>query len=146
MGSNLDGVESNLDSYLGKFGNSVEITQFRKAYLRLVLMFKEELGTTQLEGALELQKHLVGGQYDKSILDDLEKSCRESVNQNLKNNASMTREALLNQMLFGALLDSEEADFFYVTEPMFLFAKEMDVAAAELEEILVSEFAELNRV
>ena len=89
---------------------------------------------------------MVGGQYDKSILDDLEKSCRESVNQNLKNDASMTREALLNQMLFGALLDSEETDFFYVTEPMFLFAKEMDVAAAELEEILVSEFSELNRV
>ncbi|MFQ3247377.1 MAG: hypothetical protein ACI9SP_004032 [Arenicella sp.] len=146
MELSIDTVESKFGSYLDKFGNSVDIIQFRKAYLRLVLMFKEELETTKLEGALELLKCFSNEQYDKPVLDDLEKSCRESLNQNLKSNASMSREALLNQLLFGALLEAEEIDFFYVTEPLFLFAKEMGVAAAELDEILMSEFIELYRI
>ena len=144
MDTNIDSIESNLDSYLDRFGDSVEIIQFRRTYLHLVLIFKDELTASQLDGALELQKCLRDEQYDKSVLDELEKSSRELLNQNLKNNASTTREALLNQLLFGALLESDETDFFYVTEPMFLFAKEMKVDANELEKILISEFAELK--
>ena len=144
MEASVDRIESKLASYLSRCGDSVETIQFRRAYLRLVLQFKDELTASQLDGALELQKCLRDEQYDRAVVDELEESSRELLNQHLKNNASTTREALLNQLLFGALLESDDTDVFYVTEPMFLFARKMKVDVNELEEILVSEFGELN--
>lgn len=141
---NYERIEAGFESYLEKFDDEIEIIQFRRVFIRLVLMFKEELSAIQLEGAIELRKHLSGEEYNHECLSELQKSSRELLNQNLKDDTTMNRGALLNQMLFGALLDTEEADFHYVTEPMFIFIQEMGVSLAQLKEILESEFIGLN--
>ncbi len=58
----------------------------------------------------------------------------------LRIDESVSREALINRLIFGALLDSEETDFFYLTEPMFEFAEGMGVTPGQLREVLESEF------
>ena len=47
---------------------------------------------------------------------------------------------MLNRLLFCALLDTEENDFFYLTEPMFEFVQNMEVSPDQLKQILESEF------
>jgi hypothetical protein len=62
------------------------------------------------------------------------------MNEYLKNNTSTKREAMLNRLLLCALLNAEENDFFYLTEPMFEFVREMQVSPDLLAQILKSEF------
>ena len=65
---------------------------------------------------------------------------RSELNRHLKDNSESTREAVLNRLLFCALLDTDETDFFYLTEPMFEFVRKMRVAPVELKKILEAEF------
>ncbi len=56
----------------------------------------------------------------------------------------MTREAALNWLQFCAMLDGYEPDFFYLTEPIFVFSGSMGVDPIKLKKILESEFVGLR--
>lgn len=47
---------------------------------------------------------------------------------------------MLSRLLFCALLNTEENDFFYLTEPIFDFVREMEISPVQLAQILESKF------
>lgn len=51
---------------------------------------------------------------------------------------------MLNRLMFCALLDTEESDFFYLTEPMLEFVWNMGVSSEQLKQILELEFKKLR--
>jgi hypothetical protein len=63
------------------------------------------------------------------------------LDRGLRKDDGATREAMLNRMLFCAFLDTEETDFFYLTEPMFEFVRIMHISPSQLKQILESEFS-----
>lgn len=46
--------------------------------------------------------------------------------------------------MFCGLLDTEESDFFYLTEPMFEFVRNMGVSSEQLKQILELEFKKIT--
>jgi Ig-like domain from next to BRCA1 gene len=86
------------------------------------------------------QKRLRGGDLADYGFEELINSSRSKMNGCLKNNTSTDRAAMLNRLLLCALLNTEENDFFYLTEPMFEFVREMQVSPDLLAQILESEF------
>lgn len=89
---------------------------------------------------LERQKQMRGEEFEDDGFDELKNSCRKELDRNIGSDISMTREAMLNRLLFCALIDTEENDFFYLTEPLFEFVREMEVLPKQLQQILESEF------
>ncbi len=133
-------IEKNFGLYLDKFWKLGDITPFLLVYIRLLLLFKNELPKIELDIILERQKQLRGEQFKEEKFDELRGSSRKKLDRNIRNNTSTTREAMLNNLLFCSLLDTEESDFFYLTEPMFDFVHNMKVSPDQLQEILESEF------
>jgi len=137
---NLEIIEKRFGSYLDKFWKLSDVAPFLLAYIRLLLLFKNELSRAELNVVLERQKQLRGEEFKDEDFDELRNSSRKEVDRDLKNNTSTTREAMLSRLLFCALLDTEENDFFYLTEPMFEFVQKMEVSPDQLKQILESEF------
>jgi hypothetical protein len=98
----------------------------------------------ELNTVLERQKQLRGEIFQDEGFDNLRNSIRKEMDREIRNNASTTKEAILNRLLFCALLDTEENDFFYLTEPMFEFVQIMRVSPKQLKKILESEFVGFN--
>lgn len=136
----LELIEERFSSYSKKFCNLKDFNPFLLAYIRLLLLFEDELSEAELDGVHKRQRQLHGEQFEDAALEDLRKSSMKKMDGHLRNNNSSSREALLNSLLFGALLDTEETDFFYLTEPMFEFVEEMEVSPDQIKEILESEF------
>ncbi|MDG4556294.1 MAG: hypothetical protein P9F19_02685 [Candidatus Contendobacter sp.] len=137
---NLETIQKNFSLYLDKFWKLSDIAPFLLAYIRLLLLFKNELSRTELNVVLERQKQLHGEKFKDEDFDDLRNSSRKEIDRDLGNNTSTMREAMLNRLLFCALLDTEENDFFYLTEPMFEFVQKMEISSDQLKQILESEF------
>ncbi len=137
---NLEIIEKRFGSYLVKFWKLSDIAPFLLAYIRLLLLFKNELSRAELKIVLERQKQLRGEEFKDEGFDELRDSTRKEMDRDVKNNTSTTREAMLNRLLFCTLLDTEENDFFYLTEPMFEFVQKMEVSPDQLKQILESEF------
>jgi hypothetical protein len=137
---NLEIIEKRFSSYLGNFWKLSDIAPFLLVYIRLLLLFKNELPRVKLNVVLERQKQLRGEEFKGDGFDEVRTSSRKEMDRDIRNNASTTREAMLNRLLFCALLDTEENDFFYLTEPMFEFVKKMEVSPDQLKKILESEF------
>lgn len=137
---NLETIEKNFGSYLGKFWKLSDIVPFLLVYIQLLLLFKNELSRAELNVVLERQKQLRGEKFKDEGFDELRRSNRKEIDRDLRNNTGTTREAMLNRLLFCALLDTEENDFFYLTEPMFEFVQKMEVSPDQLKQILESEF------
>lgn len=138
---NLEIIEKRFGTYLDKFWKLSDIAPFLLAYIRLLLLFKNELSLAELKVLLERQKQLRGDEFKGEGFADLRSSSRKVMDRDLKNNTSTTRKAMLYRLLFCALLDTEENDFFYLTEPMFEFVQVMEVSPDQLMQILESEFA-----
>ena len=137
---NLRVIRERFDSYLDEFRNLFDIAPFLLVYIRLLLLFKNELSQVKLSVLLERQKQLRGEEFKDKGFDELRNLSSKQLDRDLGNNASMTREAMLNRLQFCALLDSEEPHFFYLTEPIFEFVRIMEVTPDQLKQILESEF------
>jgi hypothetical protein len=137
---NLETIEKHFCSYLDKYWKLSDITPILHVYIRLLLLFKSELSEVELDIILSRQKRLRGGDSADYGFEELINSSRSKMNEYLKNNTSTKREAMLNRLLLCALLNAEENDFFYLTEPMFEFVREMQVSPDLLAQILKSEF------
>ena len=137
---NISIIEKRFDSHLEKFWKLSDVTPFALAYIRLLLLFRDELTSLKLNALLERQNKLRGKDFIYEDFDELRESLRKDIERDVGNDASETREAMLNRLLFCALLDTEENDFFYLTEPMFEFVRKMEVSPDQLKIILESEF------
>lgn len=138
---NVETVERRFSSYLNESWMLSNVVPFLLAYIRLLLLYKSELSPAILNTVLERQKQLLGAEYKDEGFDELRKSSRKQMERDVRKNTSATRGALLNRLLFSAFLDTEESDFFYLTEPMFEFVREMKVSSDQLKNILESEFS-----
>jgi hypothetical protein len=134
-------VEKRFATFLEKKWELHDIEPFLRTYIRLLFLFKDEISQKALSVILERQKQLLGQEFDDRAFDDLRASSRRNMGGDLGNENGETREAMLNRMLFCVLLDTEETDFFYMTEPMFEFVRKMDVSPSQLAKILESEFS-----
>lgn len=137
---NLEIIEKRFGSYLEKYWKLSEIAPFLLVYIGLLLLFKNELSQVEVKVVLERQKQLRGEEFTDDGFDEIRKLSRKEVDRSVGNNTSTTRKGMLNRLLFCVLLDTEETDFFYLTEPIFEFAREMGVSPAQLKQILESEF------
>lgn len=136
----LGNIEKRFGAFLDSSWQLSNVAPFSLVYIRLLTLFNGELSEMQVQGLLLREKCLKGEDCDDGALEELRISSRNEMNEHLKNNASTTRAALLNRLIFGALLDSDESDFFYITEPLFEFARGMRVSPDQLRRILESEF------
>lgn len=118
-----------------------DIKPFLHTYIRLLFLFKDEIPQKALGALQERQKQLRGEEFEEQALDELRNSSRRELDRGIRKNSGATREATLNKLLFCALLDTGEPDFFYLTEPMFEFVQKMEVSPNQLKKILESEFA-----
>ena len=139
---NLEIIEKRFCSYLDKFWKLNDVVPFLLVYIRLLVLFKSELSQQELNVTLERQKQLHGEKFNDEGFDQLKSSIRRKMDGDIASNSISTRKAMLNRLLFCALLNAEESDFFYLTEPMFEFAKGMKVTPEQMQEILESEFGE----
>ncbi len=138
---NLEIIEKRLSAYLDEFWSLNDITPFLLVYIHLLLLFKYEFSETQLNVILNRQRQLLGEEFNGDAFDEAKKSSRSKIDNHLGSNNCTTRETALNRLLFCTLLDAEENDFFYLTEPIFEFVREMHVSADQLRQILESEFS-----
>ncbi|MBM0105038.1 hypothetical protein JM946_09770 [Steroidobacter sp. S1-65] len=137
---NVGAIETRFASYLDTSRTLRDIEPFLRTYIRLLFLFKEEIPQKALGVLQERQKQLRGEDFKEQGIEELRSASLTNLNRDLRNNAGATREAMLNRMLFCALVDSEETDFFYLTEPIFEYVRIMDVSPIELTKILESEF------
>lgn len=136
----LGAIEKRFVSYLEASWSLRDIEPFLQTYIRLLFLFKDEISRKALSALQERQKQLRGKEFEDQAFDELRNSSRREMNRDVRNKHGATREAMLNRMLFCALLDTEETDFFYLTEPMFEFVRIMEVPPNQLKQLLESEF------
>jgi hypothetical protein len=137
-------VEGAFALYLEKCWEPGALNRVLLVYIRLLLLFRTALPKKTLDVLLERQKQLLGQAFDDSGFEDLRKIVRDTLNRNIRNDDQSTDEAMLNRLLFCALLDGDETDVFYLTEPISEFARIMAVSPAELRRILETEFGEFR--
>ena len=137
---NFETIETRFGVFLENFWKLSDIAPFLLVYIRLLLLFKNELSQMELNVVLERQKQLLGNEFSDDGFDELRSLSRKEMARDVGNNTSMTRRGMLNKLLFCALLDTEENDFFYLTEPIFEFVREMEISPVQLTQILESEF------
>lgn len=137
---NIEIIEKRFGQFLEKFWGLSDIAPFILVYIRLLLLFKDELPAEGLSVLLERQKQLRGEAFNGDQFNELLCSTRRKLDRHLGNNTSTTKESVLNNLLFCALLDTEESDFFYLTEPVYEFVNKMEVSPDELLKILEAEF------
>lgn len=137
---NFETLEKCFNAYLEKHWKLSDIAPFLLVYIRLLLLFKNELSQVELAVLLERQKQLLGEEFSGNSFDTVRNLSRKEMDRGIGNNASTMRRGMLNRLLFCALLDTEENDFFYLTEPIFEFMREMEISPFQLTKILESEF------
>ncbi len=137
---NLDVIGKRFGAFLEKYWKLSDMAPFLLVYIQLLLLFKSELSSVELNVVLERQKQLLGEKFTDIGFDELRSLSRKEMDKDV-GNTSMMRRGMLNRLLFCALLDEDENDFFYFTEPVFEFVRGMDVPPVQLTRILESEFA-----
>lgn len=137
---NLDVIEKRFSEFLEKNWKLSDIAPFLLVYIQLLLLFKNELSPVELRVLLERKKQLLGEKFTDIGFDELRSLSRKEMDKDV-GNISTTRRGMLNRLLFCALLDEEENDFFYLTEPVYEFVRGMDVPPVQLTRILELEFA-----
>lgn len=136
---NFDTIEKRFCTFLEKYWKLSDIAPFLLAYIQLLFLFKSELSSVELNFLLERQKKLRGEKFIDNNFDELRSLSRKEMDRAV-GDTGMTRRRMLNRLLFCAMLDTEESDFFYLAEPIFEFVREMNVTYEQLAKILESEF------
>ena len=135
----LDVIESRFCEFLSNAWKEDEVAPFLRSYVRLLLAFRSELSRIEVHALLERQRQLAENGEAAESFRELRIALRERINRQLGNEGG-TREEAITRLLFCAFIDSPESDFFYLAEPMFEFARKMEVDPDLLNEILKSEF------
>jgi hypothetical protein len=134
-------VKRSFVSYLEKCWLCSDVKRFLLVYIQLLLLFRTDLSPKALSVILERQKQLHGQPFDDSAFEDMKRFVRDELNRHLNSSSNdSTTEVMLNKLLFCAMLDGDETDFFYLTEPLFEFSGNMGVDSIKLKKILESEF------
>ncbi len=137
-------IEKSLTSYLEKNWVCGNIRPFTLAYIRLLLLFRVDLSPQAIGVLLERQKQLRGESFDGHDFENLKALSRSELDRNLREGVDTKKEAILNRLLFASMLDTNEEDNFYLTEPIFEFSRQMQVSPAELMHVLESEFVDFK--
>jgi hypothetical protein len=135
-----ESLENRFLTYLDRHHALDDIQPFLRVYIQLLFLYQNEIPQNVSVALLERQKQLHGQAFQDEGWDDLKKSSREEQSRHLRENSASSREALLNNMLFCAMLDTGETDFYYFVEPVFDFAQGMKLEQMQLQQILESEF------
>lgn len=137
---NLETIEKRFGTFLEKYWKLSDIAPFLLVYIQLLLLFKDELSQVESNVVLERKKQLLGEKFTVDAFDELRSLARQEIDRDLANITSTTRRGMLSRLLFCALLNTEENDFFYLTEPIFDFVREMEISPVQLAQILESKF------
>jgi hypothetical protein len=132
-------IEKSFTTFLEERWVQSGINQFLLVYIRLLLLFEINLPARTLAVILERQKQLRGEPYDSSDFENLRSFGHAELSRHLKTNKA-SKEATLNRLMFASLLDTDETDSFYLSEPIFEFVREMKVSPVDLMRILELEF------
>lgn len=141
---NLENIETRFSSYLDRYWKLSDIAPFILTYIQLLLLFKNELTRVELNVISERKKQLRGEQFTDECFDELRNSSRQQLDSEGRVDTVTTKKVMLNWLLFCALLDTAENDIFYLIEPIFEFAKKMEISPDQLKQILESEFIEFK--
>jgi hypothetical protein len=138
---NMVMLEEKFSSYLDEFrelDNSAR--PFALVYIGLLFLFESEISLPALHILLERKKQLLGGGFGDAGFIEFKDASRKGVEKGLGDGFSEARKMQLNRLYFCAMLDAKEGDFFYFTEPIFEFSREMMISPDQLHKILESEF------
>lgn len=141
---NPETVESRFLEYLDNNVKLSNLKPFLLTYIRLLLLFKSDLTSEAYKVILDRKKQILGENISTESVDEYRDLCRKNLDSNLSDGTDFTKEGLINSLIFCALSDSEETDFYYLTEPMFEFVHNMEVPFEQFQIILESEFEGLK--
>jgi hypothetical protein len=127
-------------SYLEKSWKPSDITRVLLVYVRLLLLFRTNLPEKALGVLLERQKQLRGEPFNDFGFEAIRKLTRGELDRRIGADDQSAKSTMLNRLLFCAMIDGEETDVFYLTEPIVEFVRTMAVPSVELQRILESEF------
>ena len=127
-------------SFLEKSWKPSDITRVLLVCVRLLLLSRTSLPEKALGVLLERQKQLRGEPFDDSGFEAIRKFTRGELDRRVGADDQSAKSAMLNRLLFCAMLDGEETDVFYLTEPIVEFVRTVAVPSEELQRILKSEF------
>lgn len=137
---NIDAIESKFCDFLSKAWTLEDVSPFLRSYVRLLLAFRGELSRVEIDALLDRQRQLADNRPAADSFPELRVALREKLDRHLSRNEGGSREEALNRLLFSAFLDSTEPDYFYLVEPMFEFARRMNVDPDLLKDVLEAEF------
>lgn len=140
----IDTIDRRFSEFLFKSWALERLAPFLLAYIRLLSVFEDELSRAEVEALKRRQKQLRDGQPTEDVFHDLRIDLRKRLDNSLKTSEIDYRRNALNRLLFAAFLDSEEPDLFYLSEPIFEFARKMDMDPQQLRKILESEFRDFS--
>lgn len=137
---NIDAIESKFYDFLSKAWVLEDVSPFLRSYVRLLLAFRDELSRVEIDALLDRQRQLAGNRPAADFFPEFRVALREKLDRHLSRNEGGSRAEAVSRLLFSAFLDSTEPDYFYLVEPMFEFARRMNVDPDLLKDILETEF------
>ncbi len=135
-----DRVADKLNSYLNTFWKNGDVTQFSLVYARLLLLFEGDLSQIEVDAVLERRKQLRGEKFNSEKFSEVRMVANRKLSQEFEADGILSKNAMLNRMMFCLFLDSEEHESFYLTEPIFEFARVMEISPKEIQRVLEMEF------
>jgi hypothetical protein len=140
----LENIEKQFSLYVESTLKLTDLKPFLLSYIDLLLLFKDEVSEAEEDALLRRRAQLRGEIVEVGDFDEIRRVSRNSLDESMKSGSSSSRRAMINRLLFCAFLDTLEEDLFYLTEPMFEFAREMQVSSNRLAQILEDEFVGLK--
>lgn len=140
----IDTVDRQFSEFLLKSWAPGELAPFLLSCIRILSVFEDELSRAEVEALKRRQKQIRNGRPMEDAFDDLRVDLRKRVDNSLETSEIDYRRNALNRLLFATFLDSEEPDSFYLSEPIFAFARNMGMDPQQLRKILESEFRDFS--
>lgn len=138
---NMYDIEIKFSDFLSRAWKLEDISPFLRSYVRLLLAYRSELSHMEVAALQDRLRQISCGQSAPDYFSELRITLRERLDQHLSRDEVGSRAEALDRLLFCAFLDSSETDFFYLTEPMFEFARIMKIEPETLRSILEEEFS-----
>lgn len=135
----IETIRTCFDKFLSANWHLDNVDPFTRTFIRLLLLFVNELKIHEQDALLQRQRQSRGDSLDGRRFSELLQCAQEELVRGV-HDADNKRRAALNRLLFCALMDTAESDFFYFTEPMFECVEALGVLPSQLLAILESEF------
>lgn len=136
----IKSLERNFYEFLYEHWKLEDVLPFMRSYVDLLLAFRSELLDDIVVSLLERQAQLAVNQLATQSFSQLGTTLREKLKLHAAGNECGGRQEALDRLLFCAFLDTTEPDFFYLVEPIFEFARTMNVDSRLVGDILEKEF------